>query len=251
MTAYSSRPTSTNALQQLVNLTGHGFLVGQLLANVSGTWQNAKSDTAPNSAGTWMVSIVPSLDTFYVTQSGYLSGLPGPDYTTPSNFTIGAQYFLSATKAGTLTTVAPNLSGESILPCFVADGIKSGYFYGGSGTIIEGGSSGGLTPVFITTSQTLTPNTRNFVNGGSQLNLTMPVTSNVNDVIILNSVSSFGYKTVQAAGQQSQVLGQATTLGVSGYIESQNLGDSITLVCVVQNDNWFAEVVNAPNLIIN
>lgn len=117
--------------------------------------------------------------------------------------------------------------------------------------VITGGGETGLDPVLIEASQTLLTNTRNFVVGGSQWLITLPATSNVNDVIVIDSLSNFGWQIVQRAGQQVQVLNKSTTLGVTGYVQSNTQGDSITMVCTAANTNWFCEVVTASDLVIN
>lgn len=240
MTAYSARPTSTNELTQLVNLTAHGFSVGQVLIYFYNAgmpqWQLAKADTLAHCAGSCIVSIVPSADTFYVTQTGYVNNLMGP-------YTIGQQYYLSPTSAGNLTLVEPSAAGNVVLPCFVADTLTSGYFTGGSGVLIA--SANELATVIITAATVvMTADTRYVVEANVPCDLTLPVAANLGQIIIIDNNSTDEVLIGQNnAPMQLIRFGNGTsTPGTAGGLLSITKGDSITLVCVSTNNTlWMAE----------
>ena len=131
--ANSARPTSTDLLTKLINLPGHGFAVGQVLVEKIGVWSLAVANSLINCAGSWIVSIVPDANSFYVTQTGWVNNLTGP-------YTVGIQYYLSPTSAGNLTATKPTTAGQVLFPCFVPDSATSGFFYGGSGELITSGA---------------------------------------------------------------------------------------------------------------
>ena len=74
--------------------------------------------------------------------------------------------------------------------------------------------------------------------GGASLNLTLPATSSVGDVIyvVLDGSSSFFIK--QGASQQIRFGNTTTTAGAVGELVSSAQGDSIQLLCTVANTNW-------------
>lgn len=79
-----------------------------------------------------------------------------------------------------------------------------------------------------------------FVNGGSRVDLTLPVASSVGDTFSVIDKGGNLFRIVQAAGQQVFYQNSSTTLGATGTLTSQVIGDSLTLVCSVANTEWWA-----------
>jgi hypothetical protein len=75
-------------------------------------------------------------------------------------------------------------------------------------------------------------------NAGSQVVVTLPLTSAVGDSVQLVAHSAAGWRLAQLMGQTVYVGNTSTTPGSSGYIESTDVGDSVELVCVVANTTW-------------
>lgn len=229
MTAYSARPTSTNALNQLVNLVGHGFTVGQIVI-YDGAWVLAQADTEAHCAGSWMVSIVPSPDTFYVTQTGYV-------LKTTNIADVGKQFYLSPSSAGNLTLTKPTTVGNVVLPCFVADSTTTGFFYGGSGRLIEAETIFSWN-VVTTTPINMTVNNGYFANGGAPTTFVLPATYAKGDEFIIVDHSGNGFTITQTLGGLSQQvfdLGLASSAGVGGTTTTTIAGQTITLVAVAAN----------------
>lgn len=105
---------------------------------------------------------------------------------------------------------------------------------------INGGSSAGITWSVITADQTAAVGHGYFTNKGSQLNLTLPVTSAVGDTFEAVSFDAFGFKIVQGVGQSVQFAATATTGGAGGSIASLTQGGWVRLVCAVANTKWYA-----------
>lgn len=113
------------------------------------------------------------------------------------------------------------------------------------GTVTVGVVGGGVTWSVITADQTAAVNNGYICNKASTLNLALPATSAVGDVIkVLNINTATGIKFTQAAGQQIFVNATSTTSGATGTLTSSAVGNAITLVCRTANTIWWAHTVN-------
>lgn len=216
----TSRSLSTNRTQEYVNQTGHGFVVGDLVAfvnfNPAAPWELSEGSSIANSKGTCMVSRVINADAFVATQVGHVSGI-----TDPSIFplTAGIQYYLSPTLGGALTSTKPTTVGQILLACFVADSTSSGYFTGGTGgEIVAVGPS--MTWVTIVANTAMVVNTGYICNSVSELDLTLPISVGLNDEFgIKTAEGSGGFRVLQNGGQKILMLDEFTTTGVGGRID--------------------------------
>lgn len=92
----------------------------------------------------------------------------------------------------------------------------------------------------ITTSQTAAVNNGYFINSVGSMNLALPATSAVGDVIEVCVVSNGSTLVItQAAGQQIFYGTANTTLGAAGTLTSSAIGDSLKLVCRTANTIWY------------
>lgn len=101
----------------------------------------------------------------------------------------------------------------------------------------------------ITTNTSMVSNTRYVCNGVSTLNTTLPTTSNVGDVIIINGYTG-GWHINQGSSQQILVSPNASTIGTSGSVSSSHVTDSFELVCLVANTIWSANSWTGTGLTI-
>lgn len=97
-----------------------------------------------------------------------------------------------------------------------------------------------LTWQAIGASQTLAINNGYICNSGANLSLALPATSSVGNQIIVTLAGSTSWKITQAAGQQIQIGSNTSTSGATGYISSNTIGDTVTLVCIQANNIWQA-----------
>ena len=116
----------------------------------------------------------------------------------------------------------------------------------GAGAITVSGSGNTLTitsgnPFFTWQVETLSFSAVNqngyFCNGASQLAVTLPTVSNVGDTIEIAAMNSNGWKINLVSGQQIQFGNVATS--VNGSLASQQIGDTVELVCAVANTLWY------------
>ena len=92
--------------------------------------------------------------------------------------------------------------------------------------------------VITTTTFQMEVNNGYFTNSSAELEMSLPVLSNVGDTIILTNIFN-GYKIQLNAGQTIHVGPDSSTTGVSGQLAGNLLGDSVTLTCSVANTEWW------------
>lgn len=89
--------------------------------------------------------------------------------------------------------------------------------------------------------QQMTANNGYIANSGSQVNLTLPATSQEGDVINITGKGSGGWIITQGDNQQIHVSPQSTTLGIGGSIASTAQYQSLELVCIEEDTIWTAK----------
>ena len=131
----------------------------------------------------------------------------------------------------------------------------------GSGAIIVDGFPGTNTliisssnPFFlwsvITANQPAVSQMGYFTNGGSRVDLSLPVPSFVGDVFVVADLGGNGWRITQGGSQQILIGDSSTTVGAAGSLASIFIGDSITLVCCVDDTTWMAVPAPTGNLTI-
>lgn len=230
-----------SAITNLITQNAHGFSVGQVVYLNGTTYTLANAATIGTAEVVGMVTSVPSANTFYLLIGGYCETLSG--------LTPGTVYFLSNVTPGALTATEPTTVGHISKPLVIADTSTSGYFFNFRGKI---NPSPAPTPIVmqwatLTSSATLQPNFGYYLNSGSTLNLALPTTFSVGDLIILVSLNNTRWNVTQSAGQT--VIGNQlqTTVGASGSIASLINGVncfSISLYGQTANTTFVAVSVN-------
>lgn len=120
----------------------------------------------------------------------------------------------------------------------------------GPGSIIVSASGGGLSWTTVTsTSSNMLSNNGYITNNAALVTLTLPVSSNVGDIIDIEGRGAGGWAVAQGAGQFIHIGSVVTTTGVGGSISSSNRYDSIVLVCTAANTVW--HTLGAPQGNIN
>ena len=104
-------------------------------------------------------------------------------------------------------------------------------------------NASGITWVDVQSSPiALSPNTGYIDHFSGSTEYTLPLTSNLGDVMFIVSglSSNQGWKVFQNAGQQIVIGEGSTTPGTAGSITSQNPGSVLYLVCSLPNIRWIA-----------
>ena len=240
MTAFTARPTSTNELTQLVNQNLHGFKVGQIVRLDIGTglYIKSKANSLVNSQSAGMVSIVPSVDTFYLTQAGYVTDIGAVD--TGGPFVIGHVYYLDPVNDGQITDVRPAGAGEYICQLFIADSTTSGLFFNNAPESVSG-----ITETWsrVTAGQELAPFQYLMVDDVGLQVFTLPANFNVGDIFAVMNYGAGGFQLDLGAGQTALV----GNLVANTSISSSDLGDLI-MICGVVADTELTRINEAGNL---
>jgi hypothetical protein len=94
-----------------ITQSAHGFALNDVIGWSGGTYNKAIADSTYDGEIVGVVSDLVNVNTFDLTQSGYLSGLTG--------LAINTTYYLSDSSSGQLTTTAPTALGSYIRPVLV------------------------------------------------------------------------------------------------------------------------------------
>jgi hypothetical protein len=121
-----------------VEQTAHGLDVGDWVRHDGSDYVIALADSEGNSRTLGVVVDVIDVDNFILQAGGYVETLTG--------LTSGAQYFLSSTVAGTITTTEPTADGEVSKPVFVATSTSTGWLLNHRGLVLPIGSGSGMDP---------------------------------------------------------------------------------------------------------
>lgn len=89
--------------------------------------------------------------------------------------------------------------------------------------------------VVTSTALNMTANNGYIANNASRVVLTLPAIAPVGSVIYVTGLGAGGWRVAQRAGQSIKRGNQSSTVGVTGYAESQHPYDSAMLLCVVAN----------------
>jgi len=110
---------------------------------------------------------------------------------------------------------------------------------GVSGNPVINAVGGGLTWSVVTVNTTFTVNTGTIANKAGTLEMALPATSAVGDMLAITGINTaLGWQITQAANQQIFFGTSSTTLGAAGTLTSSNIRDTVTLVCVVADLTW-------------
>lgn len=125
----ATEPHVTRSVRHVINQTGHGLVVGDVVRFDGINYVKARADTAANAEVVGIVSALAGANDFTFTSSGKVSGLTG--------LTAGTDYFLSPTTAGLLTATPPSTNGQVVKPLFIADTATTGYFFNQRSIVVE------------------------------------------------------------------------------------------------------------------
>ncbi len=91
-----------------------------------------------------------------------------------------------------------------------------------------------------TTTQQMVGNRGYIGDSNSQVVFTLPSIISVGEIVAVMNRGTGGWKIAQNASQSINVISITTSVGVGGYLESTNQGDSIYLVCTTQDTGFKA-----------
>jgi hypothetical protein len=98
-------------IKETITQSSHGFVAGDVLKFVSGSWAKAQAKSAANSEALGIVESSVDANNFVLVYSGAI---------TLSGLTQNSEYFLSAVTAGATTTTAPSTLGQIVRSLFMA-----------------------------------------------------------------------------------------------------------------------------------
>jgi hypothetical protein len=90
----------------------------------------------------------------------------------------------------------------------------------------------------ISTPQTASVNTGYIIGSGSIVTVYLPTTSPVGKSVRFVGTGSGLYQVAQTSSQQIYFGTVTSSIGPTGTVVSQNVGDALELVCVETNNTW-------------
>ena len=124
---------------------------------------------------------------------------------------------------------------------YLTDAPSDGTTYGrknGAWSAASGGT--GITWSAVTGDTSMAVNNAYIANKVSLITFTLPATAAVGSVVRVTGISTGGWKIAQNSGGIIHFGNVDSTTGAGGYVSSNNVRDSIELVCVVANNEWNA-----------
>ena len=237
---YTAMQLQTNALYQSVNVAAHGFTQTGYIVRLNGaTFVGARANSEANAAVVGMISSIPNVDQFYITQEGFVSGIT----VSPAEggaFTPGAVYYLSQT-TGLLTATKPITPGQVELPCYIPYTATSGFFFASVGNLINAPAE--FSYFDVINDLTMVSNTGYNVNATAfSISLDLPGVSVLGDQIeIMTANTSVDDVLVVCNGSQYITLADAQSTAGQGLILSPTNGikrGSCFLRCCEANLGW-------------
>jgi hypothetical protein len=192
---------------------------GKLYSNCT-IWQVGKNPTTGTEGDLWILTKIVGNVAFWV-QISVTPGSSGIDSITTDD---GAP------------PVVPDINGN--VNIISGPGTKvTGQGPGNSVTVSTIG--GGLDWSVITdATQNISVQNGYFANRGAGVTFTLPATAEVGDMFALSAIDAGGWTLAQNAAQVIRMGNQVTTTGVGGSLASTANGDTIRIVCSVQDTNF-------------
>lgn len=128
-----SESASGDKVVKEISQTSHGFSTGDFIGWSGGTYNKAIANGNYDGEFIGLVNEVSDVNTFYVTQAGYVTGL--------TSLVQNTTYWLSPTTAGNLTSTEPSTDGQIAKPVLIADSTTSGWVLPYAGFVVSSGAT--------------------------------------------------------------------------------------------------------------
>lgn len=170
-------------------------------------------------------------------------------YFSSSDFTITSDGFvqLAGAGAGGVADILTDDGAPAVVPSSGTititgtGGIVTSGVGPGSTVTIDGSGITQLTWNTVTVNTGMTANEGYITNSAGSVDLLLPATASVGDVVKCIRRNTGGMVITQAAGQTVHFGSSSTTTGATGSITSNNQYDCLTLRCIVANTDFVVE----------
>ncbi len=172
---------------------------------------------------------------YYALSGTAVSGLPSANSATLVTSSTGVPSWTSSMTNG---QVLIGSTGATPVPATIT-GAAGITVTNAAGSITISGGGGGYTWTEVTgTSQAMAANSGYITNNPALCTLTLPTVAAQGTTLSIAGKGAGGWKIAQNAGQEIFFGSSATTIGVTGYLQSTQQYDSIELLCISTDTQW-------------
>jgi hypothetical protein len=218
----------TNNIPIAANLTaGSGISITNAANSITIASTSTGSGTVNNGTANQLA--------YYATTGTAVSGLSSANSATLVTSSTGVPSWTSSMTNG---QVLIGSTGATPVPATIT-GTAGITVTNAAGSITISGGGGGYTWTEVTgTSQAMAANNGYITNNPALCTLTLPAVAAQGTTISIAGKGAGGWKIAQNAGQEIFFGSSATTIGVTGYLQSTQQYDSIELLCISTDTQW-------------
>ncbi len=237
--AWSAFPIgNATAVTKRITQVAHGYDAndyGIILRFDGADYVEAQADTDVHSQVVGMLTKVVDVDTFEITEVGFVTGL-----TAQAPYTPGDLYWLDPSNPGEITPTKPTTIGQYLAPLFIATSASTGHFVTNIGERID--SLDEFNTVVVSVDTQMAAGTRYVANDVTQLSFNLPTSAAVGDTVAVGSINTGGFKITQNANQYIDFNGVTSTVS-TGEVELTSPNGGFELICTVTDDGWLAQAI--------
>lgn len=229
--------TGANLSANIGGIVYSGASAFAVLAGTATAGQMLQSGSS--AAPSWSTAIWPATTTvnqlLYSSSANTVTGLATANSAALVTNSIGVPIFTSTMTNGQVV-IGSTGSTPAAATLTAGDGIS---ITNAAGSITIAATGSGSDWSTVTTNTSMVIDHGYIINGGSQLQMTLPVTSAAGSVINIRGLGAGGYIIKQNAGQNIVVSsGAITTTGTGGSVASAAQYDTFDMTCIVANTTW-------------
>lgn len=229
--------TGANLSANVGGIVYSGASAFAVLAGTATAGQMLQSGSS--AAPSWSTAIWPATTTvnqlLYSSATNTVAGLATANSAALVTNSIGVPVFTSTMTNGQVV-IGSTGSTPAAATLTAGDGIS---ITNAAGSITIAATGSGSDWSTVTTNTSMVIDHGYIINGGSQLQMTLPVTSAAGSVINIRGLGAGGYIIKQNAGQNIVVSsGSITTTGTGGSVASAAQYDTFDMTCIVANTTW-------------
>lgn len=233
---YGGTGASTFTAGQLVYSIGAGSPLANVAAGNSGTILQSNGASAPTWTTAVFASTYAASRLLYSNGANNVQGLATANSATLYTNTSGVPAWTASLTD--LQILLGQTASDPVVATITAGSNMTITYLAGNLTFDSTGGSSFTWNTETTTPINMVSGNGYIANSGSQIVFNLPAVSSVGDEIKIVGKGAGGWKVAQAASQLIHVGSSVSTTGATGYIESTDQYDVVSIVCITANTEW-------------